>query len=43
VALTTNDLEILSDADAFVRPRVAALVPLEDLTPHARDLTDRLK
>jgi hypothetical protein len=43
VALTTNDLEILSDADAFARPRVAALVPLEDLTPHARDLTDRLK
>jgi hypothetical protein len=39
VALTTNDLEILSDADAFARPRVDALVPLEDLTPHARDLT----
>lgn len=41
--LTTNDLEILSDSDAFARPRVAALVPLEDLTPHARDLTERLK
>jgi hypothetical protein len=39
VAMTTNDLEILSDADAFARPRVDALVPLEDLTPHARDLT----
>jgi len=39
VALTTNDLEILSDADAFARRRVDALVPLEDLTPHARDLT----
>ena len=39
-ALTVNDLDILSDADAFVRPRVAALVPLEDLTPHARDLTE---
>lgn len=43
VALTANDLEILSDADAFARPRVAALVPLEDMTPHARDLTERPK
>jgi hypothetical protein len=37
--LTANDLEILSDAEAFAHPRVDALVPLEDLTPHARDLT----
>lgn len=37
--LSVNDEEILSDAEAFARPRVAALVPLEDLTPHARDLT----
>lgn len=39
--LTPNDAEILSDAEAFARPRVAALVPLEDLTPHARDLAER--
>ena len=37
-ALSVNDEDILSDSDAFARPRVAALVPLEDLTPHARDL-----
>ena len=36
--LTIKDEDILTDAEAFVRPRVAALMPLEDLTPHARDL-----
>jgi hypothetical protein len=36
-----NDEDILVDAETFARPRVAALVPLEDLTPHARDLTER--
>jgi len=38
---SVNDEDILSDAEAFARPHVAALVPLEDLTPHARDLMDR--
>ena len=34
--------DFLSDADAFSRPRVSsALLPLEDMTPHARDLVDR--
>jgi hypothetical protein len=41
ISLSAKDAEILSDADAFLRPRVDALVPLEDLTPHARDLVDR--
>jgi hypothetical protein len=36
-----QDSEFLSDAEAFAQPRVAALVPLEDLTPHARDLVER--
>ncbi len=41
ISLSANDAEILSDAEAFARPRVAALVPLEDLTPHAPDLVER--
>lgn len=37
----TGDDDFLSDADAFSRPRVSsALLPLEDMTPHARDLVD---
>jgi len=40
-ALATDD-DFLSDADAFSRPRVSsALLPLDDMTPHARDLVDR--
>lgn len=40
-ALTTEE-DFLSDADAFSRPRVSsALLPLDDMTPHARDLVDR--
>jgi hypothetical protein len=42
-AVSANDEEILTDAEAFARPHVAALASLEDLTPHARDLTDRPK
>jgi hypothetical protein len=41
IAVSARDDEFLSDAEAFARPRVAALVPLEDLTPHARDLMER--
>jgi hypothetical protein len=41
IAVSAKDDEILSDAESFARPRVDALVPLEDLTPHARDLMDR--
>ena len=42
VALTANDLEILSDADAFARPRVAALVrPGGHDAARAGDLTER--
>ena len=38
----TSDDDFLSDADAFSRPRVSsALLPLDDMTPHARDLVDR--
>jgi negative regulator of sigma E activity len=38
----TIDDDFLSDADAFSRPRVSsALLPLEDMTPHAQDLVDR--
>jgi hypothetical protein len=38
----TLDDDFLSDADAFSRPRVSsALLPLEDMTPHAQDLVDR--
>jgi hypothetical protein len=41
-AALTSDDDFLSDADAFSRPRVSsALLPLEDMTPHARDLVDR--
>jgi hypothetical protein len=41
-AAPTSDDDFLSDADAFSRPRVSsALLPLEDMTPHARDLVDR--
>ncbi len=40
-SLTTDD-DFISDADAFSRPRVSsALVTLDDMTPHARDLVDR--
>lgn len=41
-AVLTSEEDFLSDADAFSRPRVSsALLPLEDMTPHARDLVDR--
>jgi hypothetical protein len=41
-AVLASDDDFLSDADAFSRPRVSsALLPLEDLTPHAQDLVDR--
>jgi hypothetical protein len=40
-AVSVNDEEILTDAEAFARPHVDALASLEDLTPHARDLTER--
>ncbi|PYR94570.1 MAG: hypothetical protein DMF84_05295 [Acidobacteria bacterium] len=41
-AVLTSEDDFLSDADAFSRPRVSsALLPLEDMTPHARDLVDR--
>jgi hypothetical protein len=41
-AVLTNDDDFLSDADAFSRPRVSsALLPLDDMTPHARDVVDR--
>lgn len=34
--------DLLSDADTFLRARVSsALLPLDDMTPHARDLMDR--
>jgi hypothetical protein len=37
-----SDDDFLSDADAFSRPRVgSALLPLEDMTPHAQDLVSR--
>jgi hypothetical protein len=40
-SVLTGDDDFLSDADAFSRPRVSsALLPLEDMTPHARDLVD---
>jgi len=40
-SLPTED-DFISDADAFSRPRVgSALLPLEDMTPHAGDLVDR--
>jgi hypothetical protein len=40
VALAADD-DFLSDAGAFSRPRVSsALLPLEDMTPHAGDLVD---
>jgi hypothetical protein len=36
-----SDEDFLSDADAFSRPRVSsALLPLDDMTPRARDLVD---
>jgi hypothetical protein len=41
IALSPRDSEFLGDAEAFAQPRVDALVPLEDLTPHARDLVER--
>jgi hypothetical protein len=38
----TGDDDFLADADAFSRPRVSnALLPLEDITPHVRDVMDR--
>jgi hypothetical protein len=40
-AVSLRDNEFLSDPEAFAQPGVAALVPLEDLTPHARDLVER--
>jgi hypothetical protein len=41
-ASITVEEDFLTDADAFSRPRVgSALLPLEDMTPHARDLVDR--
>jgi negative regulator of sigma E activity len=41
-AVLTSDDDFLSDAEAFSRPRVSsALLPLEDMTPHARDLVPR--
>jgi hypothetical protein len=33
-----NDDELLSDA--FARPRVGTLSPLDDMTPHVRDIVD---
>jgi hypothetical protein len=41
-AVFTSDDDFLTDPEAFLRPRVSsALLPLEDMTPHARDLVDR--
>jgi anti-sigma factor RsiW len=36
-----NDDELLEDA--FARPRVSALGPLDDITPHVRDIVDNPK
>jgi anti-sigma factor RsiW len=38
---TLNDDDLLEDA--FARPRVTALSPLDDMTPHVRDLVDQPK
>lgn len=41
-AVLASDDDFLSYADAFSRPRVgSALLPLEDMTPHAQDLVSR--
>jgi hypothetical protein len=42
-AAPVDDETMLSDAEAFNQPHVAALVPLEDLTPRARDLVERTR